>query len=352
MSGEPGGSLLRELALGRRGVGKAVHVWLPVGTLVAAAFPGSPGRVLAAAAGAFVAAACFTQVSILLNDIADVREDRAAGKERWITRLPVPAAVALLGLVAALGGAALGAAGAGGRAIAIYGASLALGVAYSLPPLRLKTRGLAGPLAYAAAAAGAYALVPAAALGGVHGAGGILAAVVFADKLVHLLHHQVADRGEDAMSGLRTFAVEAGADRARRALRRSAWLAILSFTALALALLLWGRPREAVAAAGIVAAGAAAAAWAAGRPWVAAAPFSRELPAAYLGAAVAGVRVLPVVLLAAASVAEPALLPLAPAAAATAAVELASYRRGPRRPRAEKTPAPDGAMRAEQRGRS
>ncbi|HEY5999998.1 MAG TPA: UbiA family prenyltransferase [bacterium] len=318
------GPAVAALLLGRRGLGKVVHVWLPVAVLAATAPAGDATPALLAAARVLVAAGCFAQVSILANDLFDRRQDEAAGKRRWIATVPLPGAVALLALVAAIGAGALAVAG-GRPALLVYGSSLALGILYSAPPLRLKVRGLAGPVTYAAATAGAYALLPGVVLGGRSGVLAYLAAVVFLDKWVHLLHHQVTDHDADRLGGAATFAVAAGLARARALLRCAAWVATGCFLA-APALLLQTGPRRGAAIAvaatviGLVAAGASAR----GVPGTRT-TFARELPALYLGLGLSTVRLLPVLLLTAAALDAPGLWPLCLAAAATAAAELGSY---------------------------
>ncbi len=320
--------MLPDLLFGRRGIAKVVHLWLPVAVLLSLDPPANPVETLRAAAFLLVAAGCFTQVCILVNDLCDRREDGAAGKERWIRRLPVSGAVSLLTLTAGLGGAALALVGGQRWALGVYGAALALGIAYSVPPLRLKTRGMAGPAAYAAATAAAYALLPGVVLNGASGAVGVLLAVVFLDKLVHLLQHQVADHDTDRQSGTETFVVVTGLGRARSLLRWISWLAILSFAAVTALLLRSGRGSVAAAVGCSAAAGLAAAFVISRGTSAAGASFARQLPPLYLGLGFSTVRLLPSLLLAGTSIGIPRLWPVFLTAAATAVAELASYGRG------------------------
>jgi 4-hydroxybenzoate polyprenyltransferase len=89
----------------------------------------------------------------LVNDLTDRDIDRAAGKpNRLEARSPVFSVAALGGCVAL--GAALGALAWGGDGLAwsLYGGGWVAFSLYSIPPLRLKARGLAGALADASGA--------------------------------------------------------------------------------------------------------------------------------------------------------------------------------------------------------
>jgi hypothetical protein len=327
MASPAGSRVLPDLFFGRRGIAKVVHVWLPVGVLLSLDPPANPVSTLRAVACVLIAAGCFAQVSILVNDLCDRREDEAAGKDRRIGKLPVPGAIALLALTAGLG-AGLALAAGQGPALLVYGVSLALGVAYSVPPLRLKTRGMVGPAAYAAATAAAYVLLPGVVFKGAPGVLGALVAVVFLDKLAHLLHHQVTDHDADRQSDTRTLAVVAGPVRVRTALRLIAWLAILLFAALPVLLAGLG-PRWVAGAAGLsVLAGLSAAVAISRGASGSGAAFARELPPLYLGLGFSSIRLLPVLLLAGVSGGVPLLWPVFLAAAATALAELLSYGQG------------------------
>src|SRR5437016_5425290 len=99
---------------------------------------------------ALAAAAAFVS---LLNDLTDVRDDRAAGKpNRLEGRSPAFATAGLVGCLAV--GLAVGALAWRGDALtlALYGGAWLAFSLYSIPPARLKGRGVAGVLADASGA--------------------------------------------------------------------------------------------------------------------------------------------------------------------------------------------------------
>ncbi len=213
-----------ELLVGPRGIVKAAHVYWPALLYVTASGrTPRPGQLLAL----FAAVACWSQAAILGNDLADRRADAAAGKRRWIVRLPGWAARLLVGGLLAAGLAVIPAVGASRAAAAAYAAAAALALAYSLSPFRLKGRGAWGPAAYSGAACLAYAVLPWAWLGGPTGLLALACAAVFADKWVNLHFHQVLDLEADRATGVRTLCVSAGPWRARRWLGWAARLASL-----------------------------------------------------------------------------------------------------------------------------
>ncbi len=326
MCADPHGSLwrwaAREMLIGPRGVVKVSALWLPLSLVLAATeAPGAAGRCLAL----FVAVACWTQVCILGNDLADRADDLAAGKRRWIQTLPPWSGVGIVAALAAAGLAAGVAAGAPGLALATYVAGLVVGLLYSLAPVRLKDRGALGPLGYAAAGALAFAVVPWAWFGGGWAVLVIGAAAVALDKWVNLHFHQVVDHDADRSRGRRTLAVALGLGRARATLRLAAMAAALAALAPIAFVAGWVAPRGrlvAVAAA-VVAAAASAYAWRARRSGGTASALLRELPPLYLGLSYAAFRALPLLLLASVAVERPGLWVAAALAALTIAGESA-----------------------------
>ncbi len=215
-----------DVLVGPRGIVKAIHVYWPLSLCLAAGGQGGWAVPLAA----FGAAACWALAAILCNDVVDRPQDAAAGKGRWVGALPGWAA---WGAAAApvLAGLALIWAAAGGAVTAgVYVVAVALAFAYSLPPLRLKVRGLWGPGTYAVSSCLAYAVLP---WVWSRAPAWVLAAVcpaVLLDKWVNLHFHQVIDAEADRATGARTFAVAVGERTARQAL---AWAAALASLAMA-----------------------------------------------------------------------------------------------------------------------
>jgi hypothetical protein len=226
--------------LGLRGVVKTNRIWLTLAVLVVYRDPagGSSG-----AAFILLAAAVFwAQACILGNDLADAADDAAAGKRRWISKLPGWGGSAFVGLLSAGGAAALLFGDAPRAAAGAYAAALALGLAYSLRPPRFKERGLLGPGAYALACAFGYAVMPWAWLGTDGRALAVLAPAAFLDAWVNLHFHQVVDYPTDQERGVRTWVVDVGLPRARTQLKLAAQ-ASAAWSAAALLLILMTLPR-------------------------------------------------------------------------------------------------------------
>jgi hypothetical protein len=200
------------------------HLWLPCALMLTAA-PGTPPPAGLAGVLLLVAAVlCKVQFSILVNDLSDREDDRAADKSRWIGLLPTGLGAAVVAAVLAAGFVAVSLGGRP-RALVAYAATALLGMAYSLPPLRCKERGLAGPAVYAFSAAVVYVVLPWAWLGPRPLPVVIALIAVFADKWVQLHFHQVVDHAADLGRGTSTYAVRVGLGRARTTLRVAAWLA-------------------------------------------------------------------------------------------------------------------------------
>jgi 4-hydroxybenzoate polyprenyltransferase len=159
----------------------------------------------------------------LLNDAFDLEADRRAGRPNRLSRVAAP--VRFLMVAAALGLAFL-------PAVVVHYGPLVLGLLvlecalpalYSIPPLRLKDRGLWGVVADAA---GAHAvptlIVIAAAVGPGMGEHPVVigCAIVWAVAvgLEGILWHQLRDREDDRAAGATTLAVRHGARRVRHVL--------------------------------------------------------------------------------------------------------------------------------------
>ncbi len=292
--------MVSETIWGKRGVVKTITLSLPLAVMLSIDRPGGRQVTWIACLELFVAVGCWCLACILANDLTDREADRSVGKQRWISRLPAGAGVLAVTIVVGLGVLSLRLGGGGRLALGSYLAATALGVLYSLRPVRLKVRGLLGPLAYSSAVTLAFVAVPWAWLEAGWPALAVVALAVLLDKWVNLHFHQVIDCEADRSSGMRTYAALAGPDRARRSLKWAAALASLSMLGvLAFVTLSVPTLRHPIAGTGAVVALAVAkyAGLVRRRPDRASA-LLRELPPTYLGLTYAVLRILPLVLLA------------------------------------------------------
>ena len=317
---------VREGVLRNRGLTKAVTVllsWAVIRTLRGDE-PGPDGD----AAGFFLilfAVICWIFVCILGNDLADRAEDRAAGKRRWITGLPLPAG---LFAVLTLFGAGLGAIFASGAPLAAgiaYITASASGLLYSVAPYRFKRRGAWGFLFYGLAAAAAYAILPWAWMGGSTAILIALAPAVFLDKWVNIHFHQIIDHASDARLGTRTYAVRVGTERARKTLRLASGIATAWFAGVIICLsmaLTSGWKLAVPAACVLVVLASAYYSKASKRRSGAESPLVQKLSFIYLGTSYALFRVVPLILMVRLALRVPALT--APAAAGVLLVGIES----------------------------
>jgi 4-hydroxybenzoate polyprenyltransferase len=316
---------LRQSVLGRRGLVKTASVWLPLAVLASALEPDALGGSVATCLLAFVAVACWGQASILANDIADRDEDLAAGKERWIAHLSLPAGGLVVTALVGAGALALVLPGAPAGTLVAYGVAVALGLLYSIRPIRFKERGLLGPLAYSLSGALACVAVPWAWLGSGPLVLAVLGPAVLLDKRVNLQFGQVEQFEADRAQASGTYAVRVGLGRARRTLRWEAALASAAMVAV-VAFVAVGVPSARVgvvaASAGVVI-GAVAFARLAGRGGELHSPLVGELPGFYLGLTFAVFRILPPLLFARLAGSEPLMWIPGGMAALSAALESA-----------------------------
>jgi UbiA prenyltransferase family. len=152
-------------------------------------------------------------------DAFDVEEDRLAGKANlWADAAPWKRAAALLGLLAASWAPWLSLPG-GSISLSAVAMEYALFVAYAVPPLRLKTRGLPGIIvdaSYAHVLPVLLSFFLFSTIARVH-----ISAVFFSTLGVwsmmvgmrHLMHHQAVEAREDRAAGTQTFGVRRGAAR-------------------------------------------------------------------------------------------------------------------------------------------
>ena len=164
---------------------------------------------------------CATYVSVL-NDLTDARDDQATGKpDRWQGKPRTYPALILAACLAA-GGGFLFAWRSDPLLFSAYLFSwLAFGL-YSLPPIRLKTRGTWGVLADACGANLFPTLVAVLLVYRWHGTGVsgawilIVALWALATGVRGILWHQMGDAANDGKIGLRTFVVRHGMKAAER----------------------------------------------------------------------------------------------------------------------------------------
>jgi 4-hydroxybenzoate polyprenyltransferase len=153
----------------------------------------------------------------VVNDLADIEADRAAGKPNRIGSLSTTAQTLLLGgclLTGLLPWIALPRSVA---ALSLLGAEIVLLVAYSVPPIRLKTRAAAGALADALYAYSLPMALAVVVFTTDDRAGWVAAAVGGLGLLVGvrgIVWHQVLDQDNDRASGLRTLVTRLGERRA------------------------------------------------------------------------------------------------------------------------------------------
>jgi cytochrome P450/4-hydroxybenzoate polyprenyltransferase len=155
----------------------------------------------------------------LVNDHADRDIDRAAGKSRAVAAWPVQRALLTVGLTG-LAAAAVALAFFDIATTGLTIVALAVAALYSLPPARLKEKGVAGIVA---SALSQRALPPAIAFTALHAwdpAAVLFCAMAFVVGVRFILVHQLIDRASDARAGVRTFATTHGDARVARLVRR------------------------------------------------------------------------------------------------------------------------------------
>jgi 4-hydroxybenzoate polyprenyltransferase len=178
------------------------------------------GRSALAAAAVVLAVCGAGNFGYALNDLYDVEEDAAAGRENAAagrSRARVWAVVAASAVVAA----AAAAVAAGRAGAAITAGELCLPLVYSVPPLRLKERGWLGVAADALAAhvyPAGLAVLAVERLG-VGVGGGLVACVLVwgaAAGVRGILSHQLSTADRDARGGLETVVHRRGRARVER----------------------------------------------------------------------------------------------------------------------------------------
>ena len=221
----------RQSIWGRRGLLKANALWLPLSVFLLTDSGRHDPRSPLLLIPIFLCVMSWILVSILTNDLSDSRIDRASGKERWISSIPRAGAVGII-IILLLGGLGLLLAFRSPEgAVWSYAAAILLGLSYSLRPFHFKGHGILGVFVYSLSCALAYALMPGAWLKAGWMALSLAGTVVFLDKWVNLLFHQIIDHEADSKGKIRTYAVRAGLDSARRILCGMEGLASLGMLA-------------------------------------------------------------------------------------------------------------------------
>jgi 4-hydroxybenzoate polyprenyltransferase len=197
---------------------------------------------------AIVAVAGFGYV---LNDVFDVEEDRRRGKANTMASLRRWQQTALLLLLASLSVAPLVGGPFGWVSFLLIAGNLTLPLLYSIPPIRLKERGILGAMMDALGAHVVPTLFFGISMAGVSEStpgwrltGFVLAAAGWAllTGLRGIIVHQVRDRESDLGAGVRTFAGALEADTARTLLFRRIYPAELLALSLMLSMVIPDAP--------------------------------------------------------------------------------------------------------------
>jgi 4-hydroxybenzoate polyprenyltransferase len=191
--------------------------------------------------------AAFLAFGYGVNDFADRDADRRAGKPNAMLGLGTASAVAWLLALIALSIVGLIPYLADWRLVTTVACSYAAGFAYSVPPFRLKERGVAGLVSCAVAQRSLPVLVGAALFGRFDRHLWLYCALFTLVGLRWILLHQVIDAHHDETSGVQTFVTATGAGRSLFLMKKvvfplelaalSAWLISISLAFPALWLL-------------------------------------------------------------------------------------------------------------------
>ncbi|MGB3863057.1 MAG: UbiA family prenyltransferase [Candidatus Aminicenantaceae bacterium] len=202
-----------------RGILKMSQIWLPLSLILVSGTRMNPHVQVYASLYLFAAVLCKGLSAILINDLTDREIDRRAGKERWITRIPALAGTMIPVFLLASGFFALIRAGGDMPVFASFTVSALLGIFYSLKPVRFKDHGIWGILAYSLSAAILNVIIPWTLFRPASLLLPLLFTVVFGDKLIQILFHQIADFDSDSEEKVKSFAVAAGRGKTDRILR-------------------------------------------------------------------------------------------------------------------------------------
>jgi hypothetical protein len=202
-----------------RGILKMSQIWLPLCLILVSGTRMNPHVHVYASLYLLAAVSSKGLSNILINDLTDREIDRRAGKERWITSIPSLAGMMIPVFLLAAGFFALIRAGGDMPVFASFTMTVLLGILYSLKPVRFKDRGIWGILAYSLSAAILNVIVPWTLFRPASLLLPLLFTVVFGDKLIQILFHQIADFDSDNEEKVKSFAVTAGRGKTDRILR-------------------------------------------------------------------------------------------------------------------------------------
>ena len=210
---------LSQIFIKPRGIVKMSQVWLPLSLILAAGTGMDPRQEFYGSLYLLFAVLSKGLSSILINDLTDRKIDRCAGKERWITALPLPGGILIPIFLLASGFLALIKAGSNIAVLGSYTATVILGILYSVKPVRFKERGVWGIVAYSLSAAILHALVPWTLFRPAFLLLPLLFSALIGEKLVQILFHQIVDFDSDSEGKIKSFAVISGRRQADRTLR-------------------------------------------------------------------------------------------------------------------------------------
>lgn len=211
-----------------RGILKMSQIWLPLSLILVSGTRMNPRWLVSASLYLLAAVLCKGLSAILVNDLTDREIDRRTGKERWITSIPSPGGMMIPVFLLAFGFFALSQAGGNMPVFASFTLAVFLGIFYSLKPVRFKDRGIWGILAYSLSATILNVIVPWTLFRPAFLLLPLLFTVVFGDKLIQILFHQIADFDSDSEEEVKSFAVASGRDKAERVLRSVLKIALVA----------------------------------------------------------------------------------------------------------------------------
>jgi cytochrome P450/4-hydroxybenzoate polyprenyltransferase len=168
-------------------------------------------------AALFVLLCCYAAFGHIINDYADREADRQTGKRKILANWSEPAALLAI-LIPGAGTVAL-ALCFDTRTVVVTLAAVAVAALYSLPPVRLKVRGILG---WIAAAAAQRTLPLAIVFQALHGWDAVAVALCVLGSLIGLrfiIVHQLRDRTNDQRAGVATLATEQNPEQLLKVLR-------------------------------------------------------------------------------------------------------------------------------------
>jgi 4-hydroxybenzoate polyprenyltransferase len=189
----------------------------PVYLVLAAADPPPPVLATLGTIAVFLVASIgIAGFGHLVNDLFDIEQDRASGAPNLAASRGRTGRILLLATLLAIALVPWLRLPTSPAIWTLLAAEFALFLLYSVPPVRLKERGVLGPVAdalYSWTISTAVALLLFAGFAGVHVAwwmSSLLAAWAFTLGLRHILTHQIEDVGRDEAAGMRTFVSRLG----------------------------------------------------------------------------------------------------------------------------------------------